>query len=107
LLARWLSEAGATRADIDDLMLAAAEAAANAIEHAYGLERGVFELRARQTDDGVALSIIDHGNWRASRGTNRGRGFLLMEGLTDDVEVIQGDEGTTVELCRRLGTQAA
>jgi serine phosphatase RsbU (regulator of sigma subunit)/anti-sigma regulatory factor (Ser/Thr protein kinase) len=107
MLARWLSEAGATRADIDDLMLAAAEAAANAIEHAYGLERGVFELRARPVDDGVLVTISDNGSWRAPRGTNRGRGLLLMEGLTDAVEVIHGDEGTTVELSRRLGRQAA
>ena len=107
MLARWLAEAGATRADIDDLMLAAAEAAANSIEHAYGLQRGIFELCARPTDDGVLVSISDQGNWRAPRGTNRGRGLLLMEGLTDAVEVIQGDGGTTVELSRRLGVQAA
>ncbi len=107
MLARWLSEAGATRADIDDLMLAAAEAAANAIEHAYGLERGAFELRARPVDDGVVVTISDSGNWRAPRGTNRGRGLVLMEGLTDAVEVIQDDAGTTVQLSRRLGVEAA
>ena len=30
------------------------------------------------------------------RGTHRGRGLLLMEGLTDAVEVMRGDDGTTV-----------
>jgi hypothetical protein len=30
-----------------------------------------------------------------------------MEGLTDEVEVIRSDEGTTVELSRRLGVEAA
>jgi hypothetical protein len=30
-----------------------------------------------------------------------------MEGLTDAVEVIRGDEGTTVELSRRIGAEAA
>lgn len=108
LLARWLDEAGATRADVDDLMLASAEAAANAIEHAYGLEPGVVELRARtESGDMVTLSIRDFGNWRSPRGTHRGRGLQLMEGLTDGVEVVRSDEGTTIELSRQLGAEAA
>ena len=108
LLGRWLYEAGATRADMDDLSLAAAEAAANAIEHAYGLEAGVVELRAWMTDDGAAtVAITDFGRWRLPRGIHRGRGLRLMEGLTDAVEVIRGDEGTTVELSRRIGAEAA
>jgi serine phosphatase RsbU (regulator of sigma subunit)/anti-sigma regulatory factor (Ser/Thr protein kinase) len=108
LLGRWLDEAGATRRDVDDLTLASAEAAANAIEHAYGLTDGVVELRATaHDDDNVTVEIRDFGNWRAPRGTHRGRGLLLMEGLTDDVEVVRSDEGTTVELSRRLGVEAA
>ena len=108
LLGRWLDEAGATRADIEDLMLASAEAAANSIEHAYGLAPGVVELRASTAQDGpVKVTIRDFGNWRAPRGRQRGRGLLLMEGLADDVEVVQTDEGTTVELSRRIGAQAA
>ncbi len=104
LLGRWLDEAGATRADIDDLMLASAEAAANAIEHAYGLEPGVVELRAWTSKAGaVKVAIRDYGNWRLQRGTHRGRGLLLMEGLADEVEVIRSDDGTTIELSRRIG----
>jgi anti-sigma regulatory factor (Ser/Thr protein kinase) len=108
LLARWLDEAGATRADIDDLMLASAEAAANSIEHAYGLETGVVELRAWGAKGGsVKVAIRDFGNWRPPRGTHRGRGLLLMEGLADAVDVIRSDEGTTIELERRLGVEVA
>ena len=107
LLARWLDEAGATRADVDDLMLACAEAAANAIEHAYGLAPGAVEMHAWTSNDGVKVAIRDFGNWRAPRGSFRGRGLQLMEGLTDEVEVIRSDEGTTVELSRRLGVEAA
>ena len=108
LLARWLVEAGATRSDVDDLSLASAEAAANAVEHAYGLEPGVVELQARTGKSGtVTLAIRDFGNWRAPRGTHRGRGLQLMEGLTDGVEVVRTDEGTTIELSRQLGAEAA
>jgi anti-sigma regulatory factor (Ser/Thr protein kinase)/putative methionine-R-sulfoxide reductase with GAF domain len=108
LLGRWLDEAGATRADIEDLMLASAEAAANAIEHAYGLAPGVVELRAWTAQGGpVKVAIRDFGNWRAPRGTHRGRGLLLMEGLADAVDVVRNEDGTTVELSRRIGAQAA
>jgi serine phosphatase RsbU (regulator of sigma subunit)/anti-sigma regulatory factor (Ser/Thr protein kinase) len=108
LLGRWLDEAGATTAEIDDLALACAEAAANAIEHAYGLAPGVVEVRASTGEGGVVtVAVSDFGSWRPPRGTHRGRGLLLMEGLTDDVEVIRGDEGTTVELSRRIGAEAA
>jgi serine phosphatase RsbU (regulator of sigma subunit)/anti-sigma regulatory factor (Ser/Thr protein kinase) len=103
MLGSWLDEAGAAGEDIEDLTLAAAEACANAIEHAYGLAPGLVELRAEISDEGaVTLTITDFGNWRTPRGENRGRGLLLMQGLTDSVEVIHRDEGTTVELNRRL-----
>ena len=49
--------------------------------------------------------IRDFGSWRAPRGNNRGRGLMLMQGLTDSVEVVQRDEGTTVQLSRRLGAE--
>ena len=107
LLGRWLDEAGATQRDVDDLTLAAAEAAANAIEHAYGLAPGIVELHASTDgEDTVTVEISDFGSWRAPRGTHRGRGLLLMEGLTDDVEVVRTGEGTTVELTRRIGVAA-
>jgi anti-sigma regulatory factor (Ser/Thr protein kinase) len=108
LLGRWLHEAGATQADVEDLSLATSEACANAIEHAYGPSPGILELSAIKVDSGVALvAVRDYGNWRPPRGQNRGRGLLLMEGLTDSVEVVHGDDGTTVQLSRRLGVEAA
>jgi anti-sigma regulatory factor (Ser/Thr protein kinase)/putative methionine-R-sulfoxide reductase with GAF domain len=108
LLGRWLDEVGATRADADDLALASAEAAANAIEHAYGLAPGVVELRAWTSAESlVKVAIRDFGNWRAPRGMHRGRGLQLMEGLADEVEVMRSDEGTTIELSRQLGADAA
>jgi len=108
LLGRWLSEAGATPAEADDVSLAASEACANAIEHAYGPGPGILEISASVSAVGEAVvAIRDFGSWRAPRGENRGRGLLLMQGLTDSVEVIQGDEGTTVQLSRRLKEMVA
>ena len=108
MLGRWLNEAGATPAEAEDLSLAASEACANAIEHAYGPGPGILEVSASTSPDGEAVvAIRDFGSWRAPRGQNRGRGLMLMRGLTDSVEVIQRDEGTTVQFTRRLGAKAA
>jgi anti-sigma regulatory factor (Ser/Thr protein kinase) len=108
LLGRWLSQAGATQADVEDLSLATSEACANAIEHAYGPAPGILELSATREPSGVALvAIRDYGSWRPPRGQNRGRGLELMEGLTDSVEVVRSDDGTTVQLTRRLGSTEA
>jgi serine phosphatase RsbU (regulator of sigma subunit)/anti-sigma regulatory factor (Ser/Thr protein kinase) len=108
MLVRWLAEAGATRAQLDDLSLAASEACANAIEHAYGPAPGILEVHAWITEVGEAIvTVRDFGSWRPPRGANRGRGLLIMEGLTDSVEVIRRDGGTTVQLSRGLGAEAA
>jgi anti-sigma regulatory factor (Ser/Thr protein kinase) len=108
LLGRWLHEVGATPAEAEDLSLAASEACANAIEHAYGPAPGLLELSASMSPTGEAIvAIRDFGSWREPRGRNRGRGLMLMQGLTDSVEVIQRDEGTTVQLARRLEEKAA
>jgi anti-sigma regulatory factor (Ser/Thr protein kinase)/putative methionine-R-sulfoxide reductase with GAF domain len=108
LLGRWLHEAGATQAQADDVSLATSEACANAIEHAYGPEPGILEVSASVSPGGDALvAVRDYGSWRQPRGANRGRGLLLMKGLTDSVDVVRGEDGTTVQLLRRLGAEAA
>jgi anti-sigma regulatory factor (Ser/Thr protein kinase) len=107
MLGRWLDEAGATTAESEDISLAASEACANAIEHAYGPAPGVLEVSAQMSAGEAVVAVRDFGNWRAPRGENRGRGLMLMHGLADSVEVMQRDEGTTVQLRRRLGAVAA
>ena len=108
LLGRWLNEAGATRAEAEDLSLAASEACANSIEHAYGPAPGTVEVSASMSQAGEAVvTVRDFGSWRAPRGANRGRGLMLMQGLTDSIEMTHGDDGTTVQLSRRLGAEAA
>jgi anti-sigma regulatory factor (Ser/Thr protein kinase) len=65
------------------------------------------EVRAWTQNGGVKVAIRDFGSWRAPRGEHRGRGLLLMEGLTDEVEVIRSEEGTTIELSRKLRVEAS
>ena len=90
-----------------EITLTVCEAAANAIEHAYGPGDAEFELDARLDEDRVQISVRDFGVWRERRGEDRGRGLKIMEGMMDDVEVSRTSKGTTVRMRRRLGVRAA
>ena len=102
LLRRWLDERGASEEEIDELLLATAEAAANAIEHAYPPEARPFEVAAEFRGGTVTVTIRDWGRWRPPRGAHRGRGIMLMEGLTDSAKVSPSENGTTVTLTKTL-----
>jgi len=102
ILRRWLHGVGASDREIDELILACAEASANAIEHAYPPEPQNFEVQGKYEGETVTLVVRDWGQWRPPRGKHRGRGLTLMEGLADSVEVKPADEGTTVTLTKRL-----
>jgi serine phosphatase RsbU (regulator of sigma subunit)/anti-sigma regulatory factor (Ser/Thr protein kinase) len=102
LLRRWLRERGASRGETDELVLACAEASANAIEHAYPPEPHPFRVEAWAEGGNITITVRDWGKWRPPRGEYRGRGLMLMEGLTDSVEVTPSGPGTTVTLTKRM-----
>jgi anti-sigma regulatory factor (Ser/Thr protein kinase)/putative methionine-R-sulfoxide reductase with GAF domain len=107
VLGRWLDTAGASRMEVDEITLACSEACANAVEHAYGPGGTDYEVEVASVDDGISVAVRDAGQWREPRGTNRGRGMMLMEGLMDSVEVGRSATGTMVRMTRRLGREAA
>jgi anti-sigma regulatory factor (Ser/Thr protein kinase)/GAF domain-containing protein len=99
----WLRAHGVPAAMREDLVLAVAEASANAVEHAYrdGHARDVTIEGSVERD--VVLSIADHGTWRYGEGEpDRGRGMHIMRSLVDDMEVVRRADGTTVVLRKRL-----
>ena len=99
----WLEELGATELEVYDMLVAVTEAAANAVEHAYGPVDATFDVEASANDEGeVEFVVRDSGSWRPPRGHNRGRGTLLMQELTDHFDVSTGDQGTEVRMRRRL-----
>ena len=108
-LRHWLTDAGADRNEEYDVLVATTEAAANAVEHAYGPVDATFEVEMATVGGGeIAVVVRDHGSWRPPRGRNRGRGTLLMQELMDHFEVATGDAGTEVRMRKRLtGTLAA
>jgi serine phosphatase RsbU (regulator of sigma subunit)/anti-sigma regulatory factor (Ser/Thr protein kinase) len=105
-LARWLRAAGANEDEQFDITLSASEAAANAIEHAYGGNESIFTVLCQQESDRVTVTVRDLGRWRTARPPGGGRGLSIMHELVDDVEISRGDEGTAVKLTKRLSGRA-
>ncbi|HEY7968012.1 MAG TPA: SpoIIE family protein phosphatase [Solirubrobacteraceae bacterium] len=98
IVARWLTQSGVEDPQRFDITLACSEAAANAIEHAYGPRDASFALDGRVTEDAVEVVVSDRGAWRPERRTDRGRGLVLMKALMDEVIIERGDPGTSVTL---------
>jgi serine phosphatase RsbU (regulator of sigma subunit)/anti-sigma regulatory factor (Ser/Thr protein kinase) len=107
---RWLAGAGAGNEDTDDLVVAVGEAAANAVKHAYGAQRGTVEINLDLTSGEAVATIRDTGTWRRrrARAGSLGRGILLMERCSDDLRIAQSPAGTEVTIRRKLreGTPA-
>ncbi|CAN5496720.1 hypothetical protein BH10ACT11_BH10ACT11_20770 [soil metagenome] len=108
-LARWLQSQGATDALSFELLVATGEAAANAIAHAYPPGEAHFAVRAKRDGDAVVVEVGDYGQWRPPRHGSVGRGLVLMEELTDGVDIERGALGTTVRLRKVIaqGNQGA
>jgi anti-sigma regulatory factor (Ser/Thr protein kinase) len=103
-LRRWLRSHGAHAEDVAAITLAVGEAAANAIEHAYAPGRAIFEIEAMHASGTVTLSVRDTGRWRRPRGTQRGRGLMMIEKSVDELDVRVTASGTEVLMRRRLGS---
>jgi GAF domain-containing protein/anti-sigma regulatory factor (Ser/Thr protein kinase) len=101
-LRQWLAGVGAQPDESYEMLVATTEAAANAVEHAYGPVDATFQVEAALEDHEVAINVRDTGSWRPPRGTNRGRGTLLMQQLMDSFEVVTGEGGTEVRMRKRL-----
>ena len=102
LLRRWLAGYGANKNEIYDITVAVQEAAANAVEHAYAPGTAAFSVEAEHLDGAITVTVTDRGRWREARGQHRGRGFPLMRGLMESVDVRPETGGTSVVLRRTL-----
>jgi anti-sigma regulatory factor (Ser/Thr protein kinase) len=101
-LARFLHAVEATDAVAYEVTLTVCEAAGNAIEHAYGPIDATFDVEV-SFEEGTLLAVVrDRGRWRERRGTHRGRGLNIIEGLMDDVQVTTEPDGTVIRMRRRL-----
>jgi stage II sporulation protein AB (anti-sigma F factor) len=89
----------------DELVLAVNEAVTNAIRHGAPDERGQITVVADVDGNRLTLSVCDHGTFVGSPPSNTalaesGRGFALMNRLTDAVQLCIGRGTTTVRLSK-------
>ncbi|HZS21909.1 MAG TPA: ATP-binding protein [Pseudonocardiaceae bacterium] len=101
-LQNWLQAVGVERSLRDDLTLAAYEALANVVEHAYPPDhpRPVMRLVARLHQDSLLITVADQGRWRppSTEASYRGRGLTVMHALTTDTQLEHTACGTKVHL---------
>ncbi|MGZ8750003.1 MAG: SpoIIE family protein phosphatase, partial [Pseudonocardia sp.] len=99
---RWAALVGLSDEVLDDLQYALGEAAANAVEHAYGSTAdGEFHYTLEHRpgpDGGVAVQVRDFGRWRPvpTDSGHRGRGVQVLHAVGTDVHIDSDDGGTTV-----------
>jgi serine/threonine-protein kinase RsbW len=107
-LVDWATRAGLTAEIVADLALAAYEAMANVVEHAYRGEHagGLLDLHAHADPKlrTVTVTVTDFGRWRRppQGPSSRGRGLALIQGLTQHTKISPSPEGTTVAMTYRM-----
>jgi PAS domain S-box-containing protein len=101
-LTDWLHAVGAPDALVADVVLAGNEACTNSIEHAYrGGDAGTMRVEARVGGAEIELRIVDFGTWKTppeKPDKTRGRGLPLMRAVSDRIDVVSSESGTTVEM---------
>jgi serine/threonine-protein kinase RsbW len=99
---RWLEPLGIAEEAKEDIVLAASEAAANSVEHAYPgpTVNDTVELNFWTEPDAVCVEIVDHGVWQTppTERRGRGRGIAVMRQLMETVRITHGPAGTRVLL---------
>jgi serine phosphatase RsbU (regulator of sigma subunit)/anti-sigma regulatory factor (Ser/Thr protein kinase) len=99
----WLEGTTATPADAHDLVLAAWEACANAVEHAHEPAAEHVTLRADLRNGLVRIVVEDSGSWKPpANRSDRGLGLRLMHSLMSSVDIARDDAGTRVTLEKEL-----
>lgn len=101
-LAQWAGRTGLDSDAVEALVLAAYEAMANVVEHAYNDPLQGLDLEAsyRPEQRRVEVTVTDQGSWSSSSASEpwRGRGLPLIRRLAQETEVTADDGGTTVRM---------
>jgi serine phosphatase RsbU (regulator of sigma subunit)/anti-sigma regulatory factor (Ser/Thr protein kinase) len=106
-LRAWLAGASTGRVESEEIVLAAWEACANAIEHAREPGRDTVRVTATVVDSLIRVVVEDSGHWSPQEDRpDRGLGLQLMRTLMSSVEIETGDDGTRVTLERAVAEPA-
>jgi PAS domain S-box-containing protein len=100
----WLSQLSLDPLVAQDVLIAACEACANAIEHGYrGSSRGTVSLQVEAAGRDLVITVADRGRWQPPRqARDRGHGLKLIRATMRDVAITANELGTTIEM--RAGT---
>ncbi|MFK3731713.1 SpoIIE family protein phosphatase [Streptomyces sp. NPDC088090] len=105
-LRSWLGRCDLPPRTVQNALVAAGEACANAIEHGHrDSPGGAVRLRAEALGGELRLSVRDTGRWKLPDPVShphRGRGVTLMRALMQQVTLTPGPAGTTVDMRTRI-----
>ncbi|WP_329791501.1 SpoIIE family protein phosphatase [Lentzea sp. DG1S-22] len=105
-LRTWLGKCGLPPHAVQNVLVAAGEACANAVEHGKrGNGSHAVWLRVEAFADDLYLTVKDSGRWKTPRqdvNSNRGRGIALMRATMQHVTITPGPVGTTVDMHLRI-----
>ncbi|MET9257655.1 SpoIIE family protein phosphatase [Streptomyces sp. NPDC003717] len=105
-LRSWLDQCELSPRTVQNILVAAGEACANAIEHGHRDAPGdMVRLRAEALVDDLRLVVVDTGCWKTPQpelNPHRGRGVALMRALMQHVTITSGAAGTTVDMHTRI-----
>jgi anti-sigma regulatory factor (Ser/Thr protein kinase) len=103
-LRAWLSRSGVDRATAEDVVLAAWEVCANAVEHPVDRKHHDVTLVATVGSSGVCIVVEDTGSWRDTGSRpGRGLGLRLARAMVDRMSIVSRSPGTEVVLWRSTG----
>jgi PAS domain S-box-containing protein len=99
----WLRRLSLDAILAQDVLIAACEACANAIEHGCRDSReGTVRLRVEVSGADLRITVTDDGTWRPPRQVPyRGNGLNLIRATMHDVTITAGDGGTAIEMRAR------
>ena len=109
-LRAWLDGFGLDRDQVNDVLVAVGEAVTNGIEHACRVgQPSIVAIEASLQGDTLYAGISDTGRWlddsTTGPGQGRGRGFMIIDALTDRVAIRRSTTGTSVLLEIELATR--
>jgi len=95
----YAERSGLTRERVFDVMVAAGEAVANAIEHGSRADDAVFVLELATVDDEMLVRIESSGHWRSTPSrSERGRGVQIMRACAEHVQITSTVDRTLLTL---------
>ena len=105
-LRTWLQQCELSSRTVQDVLIAAGEACANAIEHGHRDAPGqTIRLRTDVFAESLRLTVSDTGRWKIPdprTNAHRGRGIGFMQAIMHKVTITPGPAGTTVEMHMRI-----